>query len=134
MGMGVIHSLLFQLTGNDIYRERALRTARSLRCGPLATADGVLINDRDAWTDGTFAGEWAREVLKLPGITPGDKELLHKTAHSIFINARTADGNYAAGWSGPAQRSGWEKSDKTPQEIMTTSASSANMIVAAGGL
>jgi len=135
MGMGVLHALLFRLTGDDIFRQRALRTATALCRGLLVNADGVFIDDRDAWTNGTFAGEWVREVLTLPGISPADKEVLCKTATSIFTKARTADGFYGGSWSGPAQGEGsrWFRGGSTPQQIMT-SASSVNMIVAAAAL
>ena len=89
------------------------------------------MNDRDAWTEGTFAGDWAREVLSLPGITARHLTLLRTTADSIYTNART-NGFYGGSWSGPATGGGslWWAIGSTPEQI-TTSSSSGNMIIAA---
>ena len=131
MAMGVIHARLFRATGDDRYRQRALRTAAAL-LKRLTTAEGVFFNDRDAWANGTFADDWAREVLSLPGIGREHWTVLRKTADSIFTKARTADGYYGGSWSGPAEGEGsaWFRKKSMPQQIMT-SANSVNMIVAA---
>jgi hypothetical protein len=98
------------------------------------TSGGVCVNDRDAWTAGTFAGDWAREVLTLPGIDPKHWTTLWTTADSIYTNAGT-NGYYGGSWSGPAEGSGsaWWVIGSLPEQI-TTSSSSANMIVAAAAL
>ena len=131
MAMGVIHAWLFRATDDDKFRQRALRTADAL-LKRLTTAEGVFINDRDAWANGTFAGDWAREVLSLPGIGSEHRAALRKTADSIFTRARTPDGYYGGSWSGPAEGDGsaWFRKKSMPQQIMT-SANSVNMIVAA---
>src|SRR5207247_8533009 len=57
------------------------------------------------------------------------------TAARIYTKARTTNGYYGGSWAGPADgsASAWVGIGSTPQQIMT-SASSVNMIVAAGFL
>jgi hypothetical protein len=84
--MGVIHAKLYALTGEDEYRRCAVRTADALAAEQL-DANGVYLNDRDAWTEGTFAGEWARSVLTLAGTPhassrhPGDNAATGSPLH-----------------------------------------------------
>jgi len=134
MAMGVIHARLYKDTGEDIYRQRALRTATALRTR-LIDINGVYIDDRDAWTDATFAGEWAREVLTLPGASSSDIQILENTASAVYANDRTSDGYYGGCWDGPVGTPGdaWSNGGSTPQQIMT-SAEAVNMIAAAANL
>jgi hypothetical protein len=129
--MGILHSRLYQMTDNDSYRSRAIRTANGI-FNKLATAQGVCINDRDAWTQGVFAADWVREVLVLPGIESKHWMVLWTTADSIYKNARTTNGYYGGSWSGPAEGPGsaWWVAGSRPEQIMTSS-SSVNMIAAA---
>jgi hypothetical protein len=62
----------------------------------------VFLNDRDGWSDGIFAQNFAYDVLSLAGVDPSGvfKAAFINTAQSI-INQRTPDGFYGAGWSGP---------------------------------
>jgi hypothetical protein len=131
MAMGVLHARRFAATGDDQYRLRAIRCAEAVR-RKLTTAEGVLIDDRDAWTNGVFAGDWAREVLILPGLGPEPAAVLRATAESIATRARTAEGYYGASWSGPAEGEGsaWWRGGSRPRQIMT-SASAVHFIVAA---
>jgi hypothetical protein len=131
MAMGVLHAELFKMTADELYRIRAIRTADALsNC--LLSLGGVFLNDRDAWSQGTFAGDWVREVLSLPGISAKSWTLLRMTADSICANARTTNGYYGGSWSGPAEGllSRWWSVGSKPEQIMT-SASTVNMIVAA---
>ena len=130
MAMGVLHARLYRLTGEKVYLERAIRTADAV--ARKLTAKGIYVDDRDAWANGTFAGDWARDVLSLPGIEERHKELLLRTADSIYQKARTSQAYYGGSWSGPAEGPGsrWCMIGSRPQQIMT-SASSVNMIVAA---
>ena len=91
----------------------------------------MLLNDRDAWTNGAFAAMYASQVLALPGTEPM-RELLNGTAHSIVTNARTADGYYGGSWQGPAEGEGskWFAKGSVPKQSMTT-ATSVLMVVAA---
>jgi predicted alpha-1,6-mannanase (GH76 family) len=130
MAMGVIHAWRFRNTSNDVHRVRAVRTAQAvynhLRNG------AVLLNDRDAWVNATFAADWVAEVLPLRGTAGSDWQLIRSTAESIATNARTADGHYGGSWSGPAEGSGstWWLANSRPQQIMT-SATSVSLIAAA---
>lgn len=136
MAMGVLHARLFKITGNDMYRARALRTAKALRVS-LVDSRGIFIDDRDAWDNGMFCGDWAREVLTLPGIDPLDIETLKNTAAAIFARDRTGEGLFGACWDGPVtEPNPWSKSPTAgsiPKQIMT-SASAAAMIVGAANL
>jgi len=129
MGMGAAHAILYRLTADKKYRQRALRTATALRTGLLVNSNGIFIDDRDAWANGTFAGDWVREVLALPGIVFEDRVVLQKTARAIYTKARTPDGYYGPCWDGVAngQKCPWTNS--WAQQIMT-SANAVNIIIA----
>ncbi len=130
MAMAVLHARLYRLTGEKRYLDRALRTADSV--ARTLTCRGVYLDDRDAWANGTFAADWVQDVLTLPGIDGRHKDLLFRTADSIYRNARTSDGFYGGAWGGPADGPGspWSTIGSRPQQIMT-SGSSVNMIAAA---
>ena len=123
-------SISHRFTGEKVYLDRAIRTAGAI--ARKLTAGGVYVKDRDAWTNGTFAGDWAQDVLSLPGVEDRHKELLLRTADSIYRKARTSQGYYGGSWSGPAEGPGspWCMKGSRPQQI-TTSASSVNVIAAA---
>jgi len=53
--MGVAQARLFRITGDDEYRNKAVRTADAIRAR-LTDGKGVLLDDRDAWANGAFAG------------------------------------------------------------------------------
>jgi predicted alpha-1,6-mannanase (GH76 family) len=130
MGMAVLHARLYRLTGEAKYLERALRTADAIAAKQVK--DGIYLNDRDAWSNGTFAGMWAEEVLSLPGISPEHRQLLFRTADSIFEKARTPDGYYSGCWGGPLEgpASVWARRGFLPQQSMT-SANTTNLLMAA---
>jgi predicted alpha-1,6-mannanase (GH76 family) len=130
MAMGVIHAQRYRMTGDKQYLRRAIRTAEAI--ARKYVKDGVYLNDRDAWANGTFAADWVQDVLALPGIDRKHRQWLLGTADSIFKNARTPDGYYGGSWSGPAEGPGspWCMKGSRPQQIMT-SGSSANLIMAA---
>jgi hypothetical protein len=131
MAMAIVHGRLHRLTCEDTYRLRALRTVDAL-ASRLSTTNGTYLNDRDAWVNGTFAGEWVRDVLSLRGISKRHGEILRATGSSISANARTVAGTYGASWDGPAEGSGsrWHILGSTAAQIMT-SASTVHMLVAA---
>jgi predicted alpha-1,6-mannanase (GH76 family) len=130
MAMGVLHAQRYRMTGDQQYLQRAIRTAEAI--SRKYVHDGVCLNDRDAWANGTFAADWVQDVLTLPGIDGKHCAWLLGTADSIFKNARTPDGYYGGSWSGPAEGPGssWCMKGSRPQQIMT-SGSSANLIMAA---
>jgi len=132
MAMGVLHAKLYRLTRNEMYRKRAVRTAYALRTF-LTDSNGVFIDDRDAWTNGTFCGDWAREVLSLPGIDPLDIKTLRDSATAIYTKDRTPDGLYGACWDGPITAPNpWTLTQavSTPDQI-TTSSQAVSIIVGA---
>lgn len=134
LGMGLLHARLYQMTGDTNYLNRAVRTANAIYNSKMFTTNGIYLDDRDAWTDGAFAGDWAREVLPLVGMEAKHWTALWKTADSIFINDRT-NGFYGGSWAGPAEgtNSAWWVNGSLPEQITTTS-SSADMIMAAAAL
>ena len=91
--------------------------------------DGVLLNDRDAWTNGTFAAFYATEVLSLPD-TDEVTQLLKDTAVSIITKDRTADGYYGGSWQGNAEGGVWASGGSKPLQTMT-SGTTVQIIVAA---
>jgi hypothetical protein len=135
MAMAVLHARLYQMTGNTNYLNRAVRTVNAIFNSLLTKTSGVYLDDRDAKTDGTFAGDWARGVLTLPGIDPKHWTISWTTADSVYDNARTTNGYYGGSWSGPAEGPGspYWVNGVIPQ-ILAVSCSSANMILAAGVL
>ena len=146
MAMAISHARLYALTGEEKYLHRAVRTAQAFTDSPLYNRGGVLVNDRDAWNNGYFAGMYVQEVLSLPGIRSEDIELIVRTGESAFQKCRftlTADMDllnaddkrcqgkvfYRAEWGGG---NAWTKnadSPTQPTQIMT-SGSTANMILA----
>lgn len=130
MGMAVLQARLYRITRDGRYLQRAIRTANGIY--QRESKKGIYLNDRDAWSNGTFAGMWAKEVLSLPGMNSKHKKMLCRTAESIFKNDRTPDGHYGGCWGGPIDgpNSSWGIRGFRPQQIMT-SASTANMIMGA---
>jgi hypothetical protein len=96
----------------------------------MVDADGVLLDDRDAWNDGYFAAMWAREVVGRQGPAA---DALRRTAAAIATRDRTSDGFYGPDWDGPSPDSRWPRGPVRAQQIMT-SASAATMIIAAASL
>lgn len=130
MAMGTLHAQRYRTTGDPKYLERALQTAAAIHAKYVR--EGVLIDDRDAWANGTFAAAWVEDVLTLPGIDRKHSDTLGRTADSIFQKARTKEGFYGGSWSGPSSGPGsaWCVKGSRPEQIMT-SGSSANVIMAA---
>lgn len=129
-GMAVLWARLYRTTGEEKYRERAVRTAQAI-CRVFCN-DGRYLNDRDAWVNGTFMQFYATEVLTLPEIPRECIDMTYRTAASIYENARTPDGYYGGCWNGPADgpRSAWSRIGSRPQQTMT-SGSTVNMMMGA---
>ena len=132
MAMASLSAMFYRITGEQVYLDRVYATNEGLL--KFYDNDGVLLNDRDAWTNGTFASVYAAEVLSLPG-TEQMQTLLKNTADSIVRNARTPDGYYGGSWSGPADgsMSTWYSKGSVPRQSMTTG-SSVQIVVAAAVL
>lgn len=130
LGMAALSAKFYKLTGNQEYLDRMYKTNEGL-LNVYVTDKGVLINDRDAWTNGTFAAFYVTEVLSMPD-TEAMQTVIQDTALSIALNARTEDGYYGGSWNGPAEGNGsaWYKIGSTPQQSKTTG-STVLMITAA---
>ncbi len=131
MAMASINARLFKMTGDDAYRQLALATAEGIYQKERSTK-GIYLDDRDAWANGTFAADWAINVLTLPGADEKYRDCLYATGDSIAANARTPMGFYGGSWDGPAEGIGsaWFCAGSRAQQIMT-SGSTVNMLVAA---
>ncbi|MCL2884816.1 MAG: hypothetical protein FWF49_04965 [Oscillospiraceae bacterium] len=147
MAMAICHARLYQLTGDAQYLNRAVRTAQAFTDSPNYNNNGVLLNDRDAWNDGFFAGMYVEEVLTLPGIRAADVNMILNTGAAAYQNCRltlTADmpfknadnyqykGKvfYRAEWSGGSNWTKDANSSTQPTQLMTCG-STVNMIMAA---
>ena len=133
MGMGIIHARLYALTGEEVYRKKAVETAQALTDSVCYNIRGAFINDRDAWANGSFVGDWVNEVLVLDGIRQEDCNIIRDTADSILLNCRTADGYYRAEWLGGSRwtaATATSDTPTTPQQIMT-SANTVHFIMGA---
>lgn len=130
MAMAVMSAKLYRLTGEQVYLDRVYQTCRGLEQYYALEGD-VLLNDRDAWTNATFAAFFAAEVLTLPD-TERLQELFYGTARSIVENCRTPDGYYGGTWTGPSYGTDsiWSSKGSIPEQIMT-SATSVLMVTAA---
>lgn len=131
MCMAALSAKLYKLTGDQTYLDRVYLTNSGILKYYDKDGDGVLLNDRDAWTNATFAAFYVSEVLSLPD-TEEMQALIYGTADSIYTNARTQDGYYGGTWCGPAEgdQSIWYVKGSTPQQCMTTG-TSVMMITAA---
>ena len=132
MGMAALAAKFYRQTGDETYLERVKATNEGLL--EFYDNDGVLVNDRDAWTNGAFAAYYAADVLSLPE-TETQQALVRGTAESIMNRARTTNGYYGGSWSGPAEggKSVWYAGGSVPQQSMTT-ATSVLMVVSAAVL
>ena len=131
MGMAVINARLYRSTHEELFLRRALGTVEGIL--EKETREGILLSDRDAWTNGAFVQQFIAEVLTLPGVNPEFEKVLYATAKNIAETGRTEDSYYSASWHFPAEhpQNGWHvKSQTKPQQIMT-SATSAHIIIAA---
>lgn len=110
MAVASLSARLYLLTGSAKYLDDVnsilsamLQKRTFLRRGSNVGLSGnVLLNDRDGWSDGIFAQNFAHDVLSLAAADPSGefKKVFLNTAQSI-INQRTPDGYYGADWSGP---------------------------------
>lgn len=127
-GMAAINAKLYKMTRDKKYLELATKTANALETTPY-NRKGILVNDRDAWTDAAFMRYFVNDVLRLEGISGEIAQMLKRTSISIMINCRTEDGYYHPKWSGGAR---YPEGPTYPQaeQIMTT-ATTVHMTIAA---
>jgi len=100
--MAALSAKFYRLTGKQEYLNRVYNINKGLL--KYYNADGILLNDRDAWTDGTYTALYVSEMKTVPGAEE-ILDLVKNTAVSIVTNARTVDGYYSGRWGGPAD--GW---------------------------
>lgn len=127
MAMAAMSAKFYKITGEQKYLDRVYKTNEGIL--KYYVIDGVLLNDRDAWTNGTFAAFYATEVLSLPD-TDEVTQLLKDTAVSIITKDRTADGYYGGSWQGNAEGGVWASGGSKPLQTMT-SGTTVQIIVAA---
>lgn len=125
IAMAVIHKRLYDMIGDRVYLQRAIRTANALAMSPFYTSEGIFVNDRDAWCNATFAGRFVKEVMSLRPM-PRLKKLFIDTAHSIVENCITSDGRYRGGLGGSNV---WDT--HSGPNWMMTNGTTAQMIYAA---
>ena len=127
--MAALSAKFYKITNDQTYLDRVYLTNQGLL--KYYDKNGILLNDRDAWTNATFAAFYVSEVLSLPN-TEEMQELIYNTADSIYYNARTADGYYGGSWQGPAEgnKSIWYLKGSVPQQCAVTG-TSVMMITAA---
>ena len=130
MAMAALSAKFYKLTGEQKYLDRVYATNEGIL--KWYNNDGVLLNDRDAWTNGTFASYYASEVLSLPN-TEAMQKLVKDTAISIIQNDRTADGYYGGSWQGPADggSSIWASAGSSAFQTMTSGTTVAIVVSAA---
>jgi len=103
MCMAALSAKFYRITGKQEYLDRVYNINNGL--SKHYNADGILLNDRDAWTNGTHAALYVSEMKTVSG-SEEILNLLKNTAVSIVTNARTVDGYYGGRWAGPAD--GWK--------------------------
>ena len=132
MCMAALSVKFYRLTGDELYLNRAYKTTDGIL--KWYNKGGVLLNDRDAWCNATFAAFYVSEVLSLPG-TEEMQALIKSTAVSIVTNDRTEDGYYGGSWQGPAEGGGsvWHQVGSVARQSMTTG-NSVLMVTAAAML
>jgi len=134
MGMALMNARYYASTGTDSYRQAAVNTAAGIQA-KLINANGILIDDRDSWTNGAFVNEYSKEVLTLKGICNTNLDAVRNTGIAIPANDRTTDSNdvgyYGGCWDGPITTpNNWTNAGSYPQMIMT-SATAVDMVVGA---
>ena len=151
LAMGSLSVALYLETGGRQYLDEVnaivagmLRPDAFLRPGASVGQPGpVFVNDRDAWSDGTFFPAFVADALALDGVDADGRwrAALRGTALSI-IAQRTPDGFYTPDWSGPE----WDPAHKhqtwvaqaaagggevLPQQMQTSAGSVAVLLAAA---
>jgi len=138
LGMAACQAWLYELTGQESWRTAALRTTTAVH-EHLRDSTGCFVNDRDAFTNGFFAGAWAQRVAGLRGSEPALEDL-RRTARAI-ARRRTGPGYiplygpggagfYPGDWDGGSR---WE-SKESLASMMHVSAASVSFITAAACL
>jgi len=128
-GMCVVNKRLYDMTGEQKYLDKAISTANALVATDYNNG-GIILNDRDAWTNSAFLGYFVREVMPLEGIDPELSRMFMKTAVAIMKNAYYEGGFYGADWDGSGK---WLKNDEAGEHTtwIATNATTSHVIFAA---
>lgn len=110
MGMASLSAALYLQSGEKRYLDEVhsivagmARKDTFLRSGSaVGVAGDVLVNERDAWTNGFTAPYFVADALSLDGVDADGKfkQALANTSLAI-TSRRTSDGYYGGDWSGP---------------------------------
>lgn len=95
MGMAAVNAILYQETGEERYKKKALETAASI--GTVYNDNGAYLNDRDANVEATMLRYYVKYVLTLPEIKPFQRNQLFTTAENIFYSQKNI-GIFPAAW------------------------------------
>jgi len=129
MGMAVIHKKLYDITGEEKYLERTLRTANAI--ASYYDYNGMLVNDYDPWTNCTFIGYFTSEVMPLEGVDDILGEIYYKTVASIMQNACFEGGYFSGNWNSGMD---WDAQSYEPFSnpiYLMTSSNTTHLIYAA---
>jgi hypothetical protein len=132
MAMAVLSARLYAASNNRDYLASMIATAKGI-AALERTSSNVLIDDRDAFTNGWAAFYYATEVVPLLTISgTADASTILATAQSVMTQARSGDGTYSGNWSGPFNGS-WARAGSTNFRL-NVSASAAMWPIAAAAL
>lgn len=125
----VISKRLYELTNEKGYLERAVDVANAIADSEYFNKDGVIWNDRDAWTDCAFIGFFAREILPLENVSEKACRIFLTTAASILDKCCYEGGYYGSDWHGGDR---WVKNNLYGNPyILTNTATTSHMLMAA---
>ena len=127
--MCVIAKRLYDIKKDEAYMARIKKT--SLALSTIYNNNGIYLNDRDAWTNGTFMSDFAKMIAADSELAFANADLILATARSIVAKDVTEDGYYGGSWQGPAGKgSKWTDGGSVPEQIMT-SGTTVHVLVAA---
>lgn len=127
-GLAAVNLLLSRVTGDHTMRDRAVETANQLALPPYNDR-GVLLNDRDGWTDSAFMRYFVQTVLPEEGIDQALIRLVLDSGLHIGEHCRTEEGLYLPDWNGGTA---WKNSgNHTVPEDLKTSATTGHIVTAA---
>ena len=127
--MCIIAKRLYDIKKDETYLTRIKKT--SLALSTVYNNNGIYLNDRDAWANGTFMSDFAKMIGANSEFAFANADLIQATAKSIVDKDVTADGYYGGSWQGPAgSGSKWTDAGSVPEQIMTSS-NTVHVLVAA---
>ena len=135
MAWAVLNTRFYARTHERRYLDSAIATAAGIAAHERLPGN-VLMNDRDAYTDGWAAYYYAHDVAPLlPPQGTADTATLRATARSVMQHARGGDGTYSANWAGTPAGERWNSPPHhSTRYRLNISANSAMWPVAAAAL